>query len=235
MDPQGNKTLFIAGPFEFSSLLPEDAHSNGPAHLAKYLTAAYSWLNYSLGYLAPADAQWLQMNDARLPSNWMVGGSRLRTAIKKVKAGRVGFILLPTLPDSQKFVSEDQYTKIQETALKLRQKVSLVVGISPWGYLAEKKFLDSHPPLFDILLGGGKGPGLGGRLTNEKKTLWLRAYSQGRAVSILHVISFPDRKAPHWEWQPGHNIIPDYRPLRDDIPHEPQMVKLLQQHFPNAR
>jgi len=100
----------------------------------------------------------------------------------------------------------------------------LIVGISPWGSMAEEAFLTANPDAFDVLLGAGHGFGTPAMPQPAPRTLWARSHTKGKTISRLD-ITLP-LKTSSDPWRPGENhraelLNPDYK-----VPDDPDIAAL---------
>lgn len=105
-------------------------------------------------------------------------------------------------------------------------KVDLVLAVSALGAVKENKLFSEHDFSPDILLGGGPGAGMRGRLKNRGKTLWIRPYSKGKSVSFIRVFSLPGEDG-FKKWVKGENVEFGVTPLRGDIPLDRDIQKII--------
>lgn len=231
-DKQGARSLFLAGPFEFT---PCGEDPDGPASLAQSLKDAYDLLDYDIGYLSPREADWLSAAGLSRPEGWRTASVHVQFSTVDVNNTSIGIIYLPMLPAGQTSVPRFLMKSIAAKAQSLRSRTKLVIGISPWGFMTEKHYLDAAGPVFDILFGAGPGPGLAGRLEAGGKTFWVRSYSKGRAVHVLRLNTWPRHDDADWKWTLKKDIVLDFRPLRDNTLPDSEMARTLRKLFPNAR
>lgn len=214
----------MAGPYEFLPLgAPEDKH--GP-DLARTLATAYDALGHDLLVLLKDEADWLASHGAPLPGGAESIGARVGMRVVSTPGGDVGFVLFPRLPKNSAEPMDMTVEAVRKTAASLKDRTRLVVGISPWGALGEKAYIQQAPGSVDILLGAGPGPGLAGRFVSENKTFWARAYSKGRSMHVLRIGQWPQRQ-DGWQWEKDGNIRLDFKVFKEDVPDDPAMRKLL--------
>jgi len=194
--------------------------------LAKALAQAHAALGYDLLTLMPEEQQWLGDHDAPAPAQNAVIGNRVRSVTVSTKNGPVGFILLPKLPRNATIPLDMTMRAIEDQARSLAGRTRLVVGISPWGGVAEDHFLQKKAHVLDILLGAGPGPGLAGRFTPDGKTFWARSYGRGKALHVVRISEWPQRSAD-WKWIKDGNLRLDFMPLNEPVPSDPEMNALL--------
>lgn len=214
----------VAGPYEF---IPTDTQARkGSADAAKALGAAYARLPYDLGYAIPDESRWLADNGAAPPSWLRVAGERPAFEVRQVGSVRVGLLLFPILDQDLAKVPQVTAQAVADTALLLREGSDIVVGVSPWGSSVEADFLEARGHTVDVLLGAGPGPGFPARPMAGDKTLWVRAYSQGKALVQVVVKELPSR-APGWKWVREQNAAVLLQSLTESITNDPDMDALL--------
>ena len=113
-----------------------------------------------------------------------------------------------------------------KAAASLRDKASLIVGVSPWGALDEEAFINSRSGVVDILLGSGGGSGFASRVSKDGKTLWTRAYIKGKTINRLELLALPGQAG--FAWKVGDNFTAKVDPLDEAFPQDPGIVQLLQ-------
>ena len=194
----------------------------------------FGHLGYDLGVLTGGEAAQLKTvlsgpeADNPIPPGWMQFSDQAQTKIFTHHGLRLGFIILPHTPgpQGQNTSGNGQMPGLEEAIRSLKSSCDLSIGLSPWGWQKEKEFLESGSPVPDILLGSGSGPAILGKLANNAHTVWLRPYSQGRA---LNAISIPDPQAKDWVngWRIEKNIHLEFLVLDDRVPSDPDIQELL--------
>lgn len=107
----------------------------------------------------------------------------------------------------------------------------LVVGISPWGFQAERIALPRLAEAFHMILGAGEGAPLTAEAPEDAPSvLWSRADADGRGVIVLDVLA-PPRRGQSWDpttaaWAREIEIAPP-------LPANPEMERLLRQDQPS--
>jgi hypothetical protein len=213
----------LAGPYEF---IPTDQVTKAPLDSAKALAAAFSHLPYDLGYALPAESRWLQENGAALPRYFVQANERPAFEVRQVGPIKVGLLLFPTIDPDLRTSPQVTAQAVADKALALRERSDIVIGISPWGALAEEEFLKSRGHTVDILLGSGPGPGFLARPMAQDKVLWVRPYAQGKTVNQVVVKSLPQR-TPDWRWVKDQNAAVLLQSLTESITNDPDMDALL--------
>lgn len=218
------RILFLAGPNEF---LPPAGLKSPTPKLARALAEAYEALGYDAIYPTHAETSWLRASGASLPGVARETGDR--PLIRVVEAGgvRLGLVALPELPAGQETPPRSMIDAAARAARDLAAKADLVAGISPWGATAEAALLSSTDAPFDLLLGGGPGPGLAGRLMEEDRTLWARSYTMGKAFHTIRVRALAERAGKGRRWIKDGNLFLDFKVLNKDVLDEPAMAALL--------
>ena len=210
--------LFLAGPNEFGRAREELPKSE----LGRALLTAYGSLGYQGIYLNPDAAAWLAGLKSPLPPEFIPVKA---PEVRRVRVGGllVGVVFLPSLPLGSEFPDTATLKAIRNTAANLRGETSLVIGVSPWGAKAERKFLDDEGAVFDLLLGAGFGGGNMGRAMAEDKTLWLRAYSRGKVVQLVHLKALPGQTG---NWNVGTDTQTVVHPLNEQATEDPATADL---------
>lgn len=222
-DPGDERTLFIAGAFEFLPLSKEGMES---ADLPKALSQAYGSLGYDAGYLVPGEAQWLTDHGAEPPAGFVTASDRVQEKIIEKNGLTIGLIFFPKLIKGADSPSDQQLAAVDRKAESLAERTDLVIGLSPWGDRAERKLLADFAPPIHLLLGAGPGPGLTGRFSDDGKTLWIRSYRQGKAVHKIRVRRAPTREAD-WKWIKDGNISLSLEVLDKNVSDDADMASLL--------
>jgi len=194
------------------------------------LVQAYQRLGYDLVVLSPDEEKLLRRAGATIPDNWITAGPRTGM-VDLEKAGlRIGVVIFPLLDPPVDKPPGVLMRQVEDKARRLRERSDLVVGISTWGGMAEKRFLKQTGPVLDILLGSGPGPGLAGGLFADKRTFWTRPVSRGKTVSAVGLAEMP-RPGEDWQWVKEKNIHLLHRPLDDAQPPDASMDALFD-NFP---
>jgi hypothetical protein len=212
----------LAGGFEFSK-------GNGqscPPSVAKNLVKAFDLLNYELGVLQPKEKVLLQNKEAGLPQNWLTAGAKPLSRILEFQGHKVGLLVLPTIDALDKESPQTSFQLVNKQAEYLKSRVNLLIGLSQWGSNLERKYLQSSPPLFDIFLGSGPGPGFAGKYRQQDNTLWVRPYDEGKSVSIIKISKWPKKETKH-KWTPYKEIKTGLAKLSDDMPRDPKVASVL--------
>lgn len=221
--PDGATVLSLTGPYEF--LPPEGPTQRHTPALARALAAAHGALAPDLLALTGPEAAWLTAGGATAPAHQRLGPG-VRGVVLPTPGGAVGVLLLPPLPRAAEAAPDDMAREAVAQARALAARTRLVVALSPWGELAEDGFLRTAGPVVDILLGGGPGPGVAGRFSDDGKTFLARSYGRGKALHVIRIAAWPERTAA-WKWVKDENLRLDFLSLTDAIPADPAMDALL--------
>ena len=194
--------LYIAGPDEFlsdldvSRIAEERAGLLQPPHYeaekAKRLSIAHTMLKVDCGWLSPEEAAWLTTHTGKIPSGFLTVTETPVTRVLKTPVGAVGVVLFPKGQAANNFPTQEQATAVLEAGKKLKTQCAFVVGVSPWGNVAEYRFLPEAEKVFSILFGAGGG--LGFPFSTESSTerlLWIRSQTHGRAINTLDIFEVP--------------------------------------------
>ncbi|MFO7803326.1 MAG: hypothetical protein R6V55_13630 [Desulfovermiculus sp.] len=194
---------------------------------------AFGKLGYDIGALSRAEAQQLHAAYPEgnvLPSGWMTFSSQPQTAVFTHQGLRLGFILLPETEASPSGTDHPdqsiEFTEISNSLQNLKETCDLTIGLSPWGWKQEKHFLASKASRPDILLGSGPGAAVQGKLSADGRTLWIRPYSRGRALSVLTIYD-PQEKGWKDGWKINTNVRHQFQVLDQKVPTDPHMENQL--------
>lgn len=216
-----SKTLLLGGPYEF---LPEEKQSLEPG-LGKVLSGIFDGLGYSAGYLTPDEAVMIEKDGGKLPRNWVVVDKKPHTQVFEVQGTPIGVIFLPQLGPKDEGPTDAMRELVAKTADELRTRSKLVVAVSPWGAEAERRFIETAKREVDVLLGAGPGIGFAARPVADGRILWMRTFTQGKLVSGIHVLRFPEGKDFRWELR--KNFEYSSIALDETVPNDPATVEKL--------
>ncbi|MDR2123842.1 MAG: hypothetical protein LBP38_02520 [Desulfovibrio sp.] len=232
----GKSCLVLAGPYEFTAddplrfgHLAEKVRNAAPppaaeAVLARKLQAA---LRVDAGWISRSAAAWLNKAAGGVPAGYLEIGEEPRDKIVQTPAGPVGVVFFPEGPVPGKGPRPEQARQVLERGRKLRAQVPLLIGISPWGLVAEKNFLPEAGGIFDCILGGGEGVGFGFSLAERIPGLiWLRPDGKGRAVNVLELNRMPDGKRP-FAWEEGRTFNARLDFMGENVPADKAALELI--------
>ena len=186
------------------------------------MAASYGTMGYTRILLVPGEAKALENADVHLDNGRTVGA--LTSEVLQTASGlRVGFVYFPELNKGTGRASEALCRDIAETVRELGAKSDMVAGVSPWGYFAEKSFLEKSPPPLDMLLGGGPGSGLS-KTANGNRTLWLRPFAKGKTLTLVAIEHLPDQG--NRTWTPKDYALRNV-PLGDSMRNDPAIEALI--------
>jgi len=156
------------------------------------------------------------------PTHRLRGGPRTRVVARG--GVRLGFVFSPVGAKPGAEPDAKARAATVAAAREMRGAADLVVGVSPWGSMAEEAFLTANPDVFDVLLGAGHGFGTPAMPQPVPRTLWARAHTKGRTISRLDIV-LPVKKAGA-PWLPGEDhqaelLNPDYT-----VPGDPDIAIL---------
>ena len=228
--------MILAGPYEF---LADDvfvyghraagsAKNSMPGkNEAKTALAAHNLLKADIGWLSTKSAKWLRGATDSLPTGYIEVTQKPITQILESKAGAIGVVLFPEGKIPGQGPTPEQIREVIAAANNIRGKVRLLVGVSPWGYVAERNFIAKEGgDIFGCIMGGGEGVGFSHSLQENPNVLWLRPDSQGRAVNILEILELPALgEAPRWKENTSFRAFLEF--LDESIPSEPQMNAII--------
>lgn len=164
---------------------------------ATRLVKGHSLLPVSIGYLLPAEEQWLKQYAREIPQGFVTVKETPITKIFPIPTGKVGIVLFPQAKGENFTPTPQQIKAVVQAGKALQGKVNLIVGVSPWGNVAEYRFLQEATGIYHLLFGGGGG--LGAPYEPEHSTeqlLWVRSESHGRAVNCLDIMEMPRANQP---------------------------------------
>ncbi len=216
------RTLLLAGPNELFA--KRDASARPEAHRAPAFADAYAAMGYDAVYVTQDEALWLQQNAGRTPELFKSVDQKGLVETHDLDGVRVAVVAFPE-PVVGHNPTDAQTAWVVETIKDLRAgegAADLVVGVSPWGKLAEQQFLEAAAAAPDILLGGGPGPGHPEVLTRNGETLWVRSYYKGRALNLVRVFALPQAG----QWQFGVDFTTEVQALDETIADDPAMRTL---------
>lgn len=194
----------------------------------EFMARAYDLLHNDLVFVSPYERGLLAKAGVQPRPYWR-GSEHLEQHVLGPDNGhRVGVLLLPPLPDGAKDIPAALLHQIDEAVRRLRATTRLVVAMSPWGYTFEQELLKGATQLPDVLLGSGPGIGLVGNIAAMGKTLWVRAYPQGKAISRIDILAWPEHGNPNFKWTEDQNIRMTLFGLTDQYQDDPQMLSLMQ-------
>jgi hypothetical protein len=231
----GKPCLVLAGPYEFAADDPfrfgHLAEPGGkgtlpPAAEAVFTRKLHAMLQVDAGWISQKAAGWLT-NAGGPPAGYLVVGGEPRDRILRTPAGPVGIVFFPEGPVPGKGPTPDQERRVLERGGKLRGQVLLLLGVSPWGLVAEKSFLPKAGGIFDCILGGGEGVGFGFSLAEKVPGLiWLRPDGRGRAVNVLELNTMPDGKKP-FVWEEGRTFNARLDFMGEGVPADKAALELI--------
>lgn len=246
----GKSPVFvIAGPDEFLADAPKytrqtkagtegaDAGTNGmqenavpPSLDAPVSLAAHMLLDVNAGYMSPRAAAWMEKNAGATPPGFHVVHEAPVCVLSPTPAGTVGVVFFPRGRGKSGHPTEEQIQKVLSAGSSLRAKSVLLIGVSPWGYDAEKTFLRQGEGTFHILLGGGDGMPFAQAIAKEcPSILWSRPDSMGRAITEINLMELPPSAASgnRAQWLEGVSFKARLIFLDDSYPSDPQMQQIL--------
>ncbi len=128
----------------------------------------------------------------KIPSGYAEVSGEPVSLIKNTPAGKLGLVLFPRGSGPYYQPTLEQQAAVLRAATDLKPKVSLVMGISPWGQASEQEFLPKARGIFSCILGGGPGPAFAQAFpSGDTSLLWARSDMNGRAVLELSLLQMP--------------------------------------------
>lgn len=196
----------LFGPNEFQADSSDYAHteaSRSDARAANVL-AAYKSMQPQGVYLSQAAQSWFAQHRQRVPQAFVPVGDEPQTRVYDSAGKKIGVVYFPRLKAAASAGQNggtpldisQAARRVLEAGEKLRPKVDLLIGISPWGIDAEQAFVPLSSNLYDIILGGGRGYGFPSASfssmdLNGYAPLWSRPIGRGTALNIIRVYTWP--------------------------------------------
>ncbi|MDR2668704.1 MAG: hypothetical protein LBC14_01965 [Desulfovibrio sp.] len=238
----GKPCLVLAGPYEFTAddpfcygHLAEKGRraASPPAAEAVFARKLQAMLQVDAGWISRNAAAWLNNAAGGIPAGYLEISGEPRDKIVRTPAGPVGIVFFPEGPVPGKAPTPDQERQVLEKGRTLRGQVPLLLGISPWGLVAEKNFLPKAGGIFDCILGGGEGVGFGFSLAEKVPGLiWLRPDGKGRAVNVLELNSMPGGKTP-FVWEEGRTFNARLDFMGESVPADKAALELIRRQETN--
>jgi hypothetical protein len=197
---------------------------------APWSLAAHMLLNVDAGFMSPRAAAWMEKNVKAIPPGFHVVHSAPVSRLVPTPAGNIGLVFFPYGHGELGAPTAEQVKSVLAAGASLRAKSVLLVGVSPWGYDAEKVFLRQGEGVFHILLGGGDGMPFAQAIAKEcPSILWSRADSMGRAVTDIALMELPPSAASgeRAQWLEGITFKARLVFLDDSFSSDPQMQRIL--------
>ncbi len=217
--------LILTGAYDFAQY---QAQKPPTRKRLEFMARAYELLGNDLVFVSPYERG--VMAKAGLPprKGWRGADHLEQHLLGPDAAHRVGVLLLPPLADGATSLPPDLVRQIEDGVRALRAKAQLVVAMSPWGYAREQELLATVGPLPDLLLGSGPGIGLVGTIASSGRTAWVRSFTQGRSMSRIDILAWPDRTNVNFKWTEAQNIRMTLFGLTDQYQEDRQMLSLMQ-------
>lgn len=192
------------------------------------MAKAFGLLHNDLVFVSPYERAVMAKAGLHPHKNWRGSDHLEQHVLGPDAAHRVGVLLLPPVPDGVTSLPPDLLHQIENAVRTLRAKTRLVVAMSPWGYSREQELLKTDGPLPDILLGSGPGIGLVGNVAAGGKTAWVRSFSQGKSMSRIDILAWPEHASVNFKWTEEQNIRMTLFGLTDQYQEDQQMLSLMQ-------
>ncbi|HIU17349.1 MAG TPA: hypothetical protein IAB01_02735 [Candidatus Avidesulfovibrio excrementigallinarum] len=150
--------------------------------------------------------------------------------VRRLRKGNVelGLVLFPPLNDGETSPSPETLRAVLAAGSSLAG-ADIVVGLSPWGFQAERSALPRLDGTFDVLLGAGAGAPFPLDVTPfAPGVIWSRADVDGRHVIELEINLPADTGSPRpHEWLHDIDVRAREWPLTDDIPADQRVFEAL--------
>lgn len=213
--------LFLAGPYEF---LHYRAQKTTRAELEKLLKI-FSLFPYDLGICSQLETRILQKYSLQLPQNWTNISSRPKVRVLQAGSGKIGLVIFPQV-NKKTQRPKNVFTIIDSQTKRLKDQVTLTIGISCWGYGLERRYIMHSQEPVNILLGSGPGPASKGKILRQKQTAWARSYPKGKAIVRILIKNWPSKQVDN-TWLLNKNIFFDAILLNSSFVDAPQVKKIL--------
>lgn len=213
----------MAGGYEF---VQNEAFKPPTKKRLEFLAKAYDTLHYDVLFVTPYEREVLAKAGVAARPSWK-GSQRLEQHMLSLDGkNKVAVLLLPPAPKGARALPQNLIHQVENAVQGLRGKVRLIVAMSSWGYALEQELLKSQGPHPDVLLGSGQGIGLAGMIVGGGRTVWMRSFSQGKALSSIEVLAWPDENST-FKWTEGKNIRMTLFGLTDQYQEDPAMLTLM--------
>lgn len=219
----------LAGPYEFLVDNPFKYGGGGePApEEAKLALAAYKLLHVDAGWLSARAAAWLKKAAGGIPPRFAEMRAKPVSRTIDTVIGPVGVVLFPEGPAPGKGPGPGQEEAVLAAAKALQKTCVMVVGISPWGSVAERAFLPKAQGVFTCLLGGGEGVAFSSSSVNTAPgVIWSRPDPQGRAVNMIEFYTLPQKNGA-FTAKEGVSFASHLQFLDASCPSLPSMQRLI--------
>lgn len=184
---------------------------------------AYNRLMPQCVYVSPPAQKWLGELAAALPRSYVRMQGKAQSRIIPVARRQVGIVFFAQ--GDNEIWDEAAQNDALKAGRELRGAVDLLIGVSPWGSEAERKFAAQADGLYHIILGGGPGYGFASAVTGPNRgVLWARPEMEGSAVTLLELLDWPDPAMHVWENQA--NFSSQLKLLGPDVPSDLGIVNI---------
>lgn len=184
--------------------------------------AAYGNLATDAGWLSMDEAAALGRSGNPLPFGYAPVDQTPVVQHSVIGEKRIRVVLFPPMREW----NDSLVATVLELAHGLRATSDLIVGVSPWGTRLERRFLALAAGRYDVLLGGGPGRGMRGNMDTRGAILWARGFADGKALTVLELMEWPNRTATH-VWIENDNVRFPVVSLDASVPADPQLESML--------
>lgn len=217
--------LVLTGAYDF---VQYQAYKPPTRKRLDFMVKAYDLLQNDLVFVTPYERAYMAKLGVNPRKGWH-GSDQLEQHLLGVDGThQIGVLLLPPLADGAASPPAALVRQLQAAVLALRAKTRLVVAMSPWGYNVEQKLLNVGGAMPDLLLGSGIGLGLVGNIEAKGKTLWVRTFTQGKSMSRIEILDWPDRANENFKWTEGQNVRMTLFGLTDQYLGDKHILSLMQ-------
>jgi hypothetical protein len=225
---QSDNLALIAGPTEFLDLRAAPSRPK----VLKALKQAYLEMDYDQIVIGAHEKLVLDALTGGTPAEWMVMDGDVATQLVEAGDVTIAVVAIPALPRTQRGdPSDDLLARAGAAAQAAARGADLVMGMSLRDAKSEQAALakgadGSGFGAFDIIYSAGHGPALPGKLMADSRTLWVRAYDEGK---YLHRIDFPRKpgQAAGERWKLYENIVVEVVSLSGNYAEDENIAELL--------
>lgn len=189
------------------------------------LDTSYALLDYDLLRLTPREKVFLLRAGLEVQEDW-TAPEGLEYRQFDVGGRTVGVLLFPMLAEGVDQAPDAMADALADAVAERLDQVDLLVGLSPWGYMAERAYLDSGRAAPDVLFGTGPGPGIRGTATDHPRTYWIRPYPRGKALNQLDILALPVR-TNDFAWEETVNLRSSVVGLDTTYQERPDLVEII--------
>ncbi|QJB57663.1 hypothetical protein [Pseudodesulfovibrio sp. zrk46] len=197
------------------------------AELVSGLAKSYDLMNYDIAMLAQDEANYFGHLGVNVDQTRNAAKDAPFTKVKTSSGDSIGFIRFPSLRKGHDAPAEGIIREITSLVKKHQDEVKLLIGLSDWGWAAEREYLAQSPEYTpDFLFGSGYGSGVNGRVEADGRCVWVRPYDKGRTINEVRIFSWPDRSQP-FVWEEPNAVMSLSVGLGDNYADNPDVSAIL--------